>query len=144
MSATRDLIERYYAAFNAKDSEQMLACLSEDVAHDINQSARQVGLAAFRSFLAHMDTHYREQARELVVLENGDGGRAAAEFVIHGEYLQQDGDLPGASGQRYELPVGAFFEVQDSKITRVTNYYNLAEWIRQIEPVGSAKEQIGG
>ncbi len=132
MSATRDLIESYYAAFNAGDSEQMLACLSEDVAHDINQGERQSGLEAFRRFLAHMDSHYREQAKSLAVMVNGDGSRAAAEFVIHGEYLQKDGELPEASGQRYELPVGAFFEVRGGKIARVSNYYNLADWIRQI------------
>ena len=132
MSATRDLIESYYAAFNAGDSEQMLACLTEDVLHDINQGERQSGLGAFRSFLAHMDSHYREQATGLVVMENQDGSRAAAEFVIQGEYLQQDGELPEASGQRYELPVGAFFEVRNGRMARVSNFYNLADWIRQI------------
>ena len=132
MSTTRDLIESYYAAFNAGDTDRMLACLSDDVAHDINQGERQSGSDAFRRFLAHMDRHYREQAKSLVVMENGDGSRAAAEFVIQGEYLQQDGELPEASGQRYELPVGAFFEVQGGKIARVSNFYNLADWIRQI------------
>ena len=102
------------------------------MAHDINQGERQSGLGAFRSFLAHMDSHYREQATGLVVMENGDGSRAAAEFVIHGEYLRQDSELPEASGQRYELPVGAFFEVRNGRIARVSNYYNLADWIRQI------------
>ena len=132
MSATRTLIESYYAAFNAGDADRMLACLSEDVAHDINQGERQSGLEAFRRFLAHMDSHYREQAKSLAVMVNEDGSRAAAEFVIHGEYLQKDGDLPEASGQRYELPVGAFFEVRGGEIARVSNYYNLADWIRQI------------
>ena len=41
MSAS--LIARYYAAFNAGDWEGMLACLTEDVAHDINQGGREVG-----------------------------------------------------------------------------------------------------
>lgn len=141
---TLALIERYYAAFNAADAGGMLACLSEDVVHDINEGERQHGLGAFRTFLAHMDRHYREQARDLVVMATPDGRRAAAEFVIHGTYLQKDGDLPGASGQTYELPVGAFFEVQGGQIARVTNYYNLADWTRQIGPLGSQKEQIGG
>lgn len=144
MSATRDLIESYYAAFNAGDADKMLACLTDDVAHDINQGERQRGLDAFRRFLAHMDGHYREQARSLAVMENEEGSRAAAEFVIHGEYLQQDGALPAASGQRYELPVGAFFEIRGGRIARVSNYYNLADWIRQIEPLGSEQQQIGG
>ena len=142
--ATLALIERYYAAFNAGNPAGMLACLSADVVHDINEGGRQHGLEAFRSFLAHMDRHYREQARGLVVMATTDGSRAAAEFVIHGTYLEQDGDLPEASGQTYELPVGAFFEVRGGQIARVTNYYNLSDWTRQIEPLGTENEQIGG
>ena len=144
MPSTPELIHAYYAAFNRGDSEAMLACLSETVVHDINQGERQHGLGAFRSFLKHMDRHYREQATDLTVMVGEDGRRAAAEFVIRGEYLEQDGSLPPASGQRYELPVGAFFEVQDGRITRVSNYYNLADWTRQIEPLGTETSQIGG
>lgn len=144
MSSTAELIASYYAAFNAGDAEAMLACLSADVVHDVNEGARQSGLDAFRTFLGHMDRHYREQATDLVVLTNPEGDRAAAEFVIHGEYLQTDGDLPEAAGQHYEIPVGAFFEVRGGKIARVSNFYNLAEWTRQIEPLGTEKEQIGG
>ena len=32
------LLARYYAAFNARDWEGMLDCLSDDVAHDINRA----------------------------------------------------------------------------------------------------------
>ncbi|MGY2892698.1 ketosteroid isomerase-related protein [Deinococcus sp. UYEF24] len=132
MPSPLELIESYYAAFNAGDAEAMLACLTDDVVHDVNEGPRQSGLESFRVFLAHMDSHYREQAKELVVMASPDGRRAAAEFVIHGEYLKKDGALPDASGQRYVIPVGAFFEVRGGKIARVTNYYNLAEWTRQI------------
>ena len=34
---TTALIRRYLDAFNAKDSDGMLDCLTDDVAHDINQ-----------------------------------------------------------------------------------------------------------
>jgi hypothetical protein len=30
------------------------------------------------------------------------------------------------------LPAGAFFELKDGKISRVTNYYNLNDWIAQV------------
>ncbi|WP_407569032.1 ketosteroid isomerase-related protein [Deinococcus altitudinis] len=132
MPSSSELIESYYAAFNAGDAETMLACLTEDVIHDVNEGERQIGLESFRAFLAHMDSHYREQAKELVVMASADGRRAAAEFVIHGEYLKKDGELPDASAQRYVIPVGAFFELREGKLARVTNYYNLAEWTRQI------------
>ena len=36
-------LETYYGAFNGGDQEAMLACLTEDVAHDINQGQRETG-----------------------------------------------------------------------------------------------------
>lgn len=127
------LVARYYAAFNAGDGEGMLACLSEDVAHDINQGERQQGKAAFRAFIAHMDRCYRERLEDIVLMASDDGARAAAEFIVHGEYLASDEGLPEARGQRYVLPAGAFFDVADGRIARVSVYYNLADWIRQVE-----------
>lgn len=127
-----DLVTRYYAAFNAGDAAGMLGLLTDDVQHDVNEGETQRGLEPFRAFLAKMDAHYRERASDLVVMATPDGTRAAAEFVIHGEYLQTDPGLPEARGQTYVLPVGAFFELRGDKIARVTNYYNLAEWTRQV------------
>jgi steroid delta-isomerase-like uncharacterized protein len=37
-----------------------------------------------------------------------------------------------ARGQRYVLPAGAFFDIRDGRIARVTNYYNLQDWLRQV------------
>jgi steroid delta-isomerase-like uncharacterized protein len=132
--STRALIERYYAAFNAGDAEAMLACLSEDVAHDINQGERATGKREFRDFLAHMDRCYRERLEGIVVMVAPDETRAAAEFIVHGEYLATDEGLPPANSQTYTLPAGAFFDVADGLIRRVTVYYNLADWMRQVAP----------
>jgi len=126
------LIERYYAAFNAGDDEGMLACLTEDVVHDINQGSRQQGKDAFRAFLAHMDRCYSERLEEIVLMASQDGKRAAAEFVVHGTYKGTDEGLPEASGQRYVLPAGAFFTLDGGQITRVSVYYNLADWLKQV------------
>ena len=111
---TAALIRAYYAAFNRADFEGMLALLGDDIVHDANQGSRHAGKAWFRSFLAHMDRCYREQVVDLVVLTEASGSRAAAEFVIEGEYKVTDEGLPPANGQRYRLPVGAFFEVPDA------------------------------
>lgn len=128
--SSQDLIERYYDAFNRRDYAGMLALLTEDVIHDINQGARERGKNAFTAFLARMDHHYRERVVDLVVMCAGE--RAAAEFVIEGSYLQTDEGLPPAHGQPYRLAVGAFFELRDGRIARVTNYYNLPDWTRQV------------
>jgi steroid delta-isomerase-like uncharacterized protein len=127
-----DPIRAYYDAFNRRDYEAMLALLTDDVAHDVNEGGREVGRDAFRAFLARMDRCYREEIRDLVVLTAEGGRRAASEFTVHGTYLATDEGLPEARGQAYVLPAGAFFEVRGGRIARVTNYYNLREWLRQV------------
>lgn len=129
---TKALIERYYASFNEGNMESMLACLAEDVAHDVNQGKRRTGKSAFREFSRHMERCYAEQLEDMTIMVTPDGTRAAAEFVVLGTYLETDEALPPASGQTYRLPAGTFFEVKDGLISRVTTYYNLADWLAQI------------
>jgi len=126
------LIQRYYAAFNAGDMDAFLALLTDDVAHDINQGRRETGRDSFARFMQHMNRCYREHLTDLVVMASDDGRRAAAEFIVNGEYLATDEGLPPAAGQRYRLPAGAFFEIRDGKVARVTNYYNLQDWVAQV------------
>lgn len=127
-----DLINRYYAAFNAGDLEAMLDCLSEDVAHHVNEGQVRMGKAAFAEFCAHMNRCYKEHLTDIVVMQNETGNRVAAEFIVNGTYLATDAGLPEARGQKYVLPAGSFFSVVDGKITRVVTYYNLADWIGQV------------
>lgn len=135
-SNTIALIERYYAAFNEGDSEAMLNCLSDDVVHDVNQGKRRSGKAAFREFARHMERCYAERLENITIMATADGTRASAEFDVLGTYVETDTGLPPASGQTYRLPAGAFFEVRDGLIVRMTSYYNLADWLRQIaDPV---------
>ncbi|MGF1503179.1 MAG: ketosteroid isomerase-related protein [Paracoccaceae bacterium] len=129
---TRALIERYFDAFNRGDVPGMLECLTEDVAHDVNQGALRSGKAAFETFSAHMARCYRERLSEIVVMVADDGTRAAAEFLVDGTYLATDEGLPEARGQTYRLPAGSFFAVDGGRIARVTTYYNLQDWIRQV------------
>jgi len=129
---TEEIIRLYYEAFNAGDRSGMLRLLSQGVAHGINQGEVVTGVAAFERFLEQMAVCYAEKAEDLVVMVNEPGDRAAAEFFIRGRYLSADEGLPPAEGQTYYLRVGAFFEVTDGLITRVTNYYNMQDWLRQV------------
>jgi steroid delta-isomerase-like uncharacterized protein len=130
--AAHDLIARYYATFNGGDRSAFLALLTEDVVHDLNQGDREIGKPVFATFLARMDRCYREQIRDIRITVGADGTHAAAEYVVHGTYLQQDDGLPPATGQTYVLPGGAFFDLRGGKVARVTNYYNLQDWLAQI------------
>jgi steroid delta-isomerase-like uncharacterized protein len=126
------LIGRYYAAFNAGDAAGMLDCVAEDVEHRVNEGGVRRGRAKFAEFCSHMGVSYREELKDMVIFASDDGTRGAAEFVVHGEYLQTDPGLPEAKGQRYILPAGGFFDIKDGKIARVTTFYNLNDWIAQV------------
>jgi steroid delta-isomerase-like uncharacterized protein len=128
----KDLIARYYAAFNAGDAQGMLDCLTEDIEHRVNEGGVRRGKAVFAEFCSHMGVSYREELRDIVIFVNEDGTRGAAEFVVHGTYLKTDPGLPEARGQRYVLPAGAFFDLRDGKIARVTTFYNLNDWVAQV------------
>jgi steroid delta-isomerase-like uncharacterized protein len=136
VAATRAVIRRYYAAFNAKDWDGMLACVADDVVHYVNEGDVRKGRAPFREFIAHMERCYDERLADIVVLTNKDGARAAAEFTVHGKYLATDPGLPEARGQTYILPAGAFFTISGGLIGRVTTYYNLKDWLAQIARAG--------
>ncbi|OWU70568.1 ketosteroid isomerase-related protein [Marinibacterium profundimaris] len=127
-----DIVKQYFEAFNAGDTEAMLACLDTDVAHHVNEGRIRVGKIKFAEFCAHMSHCYREELTDMVVFEAEGGTRAAAEYIVNGTYLATDAGLPEARGQTYRLPAGSFFDIKDGKISRVTTYYNLADWVAQV------------
>jgi steroid delta-isomerase-like uncharacterized protein len=83
-----------------------------------------------------MNRCYRERIADLVVLTEPSDTRAAAEFVVHGSYIATDPGVPSATpdaaGQSYVLPAGAFFTLRRGRIARISNHYNLGDWVRQI------------
>ena len=126
------LIRRYYDAFNAGNAEGMLACLTDDIEHRVNEGAHRIGKEKFAEFCGHMGVSYREQLKDMVIFANDEGTRGAAEFMVHGEYLKTDPGLPEAKGQLYVLPAGGFFDIRDGEIARITTFYNLNDWIAQV------------
>ncbi len=126
------LIQSYYDAFNSKDMKKFFSLLSDDVIHDINQGRTETGKDLFKDFMKHMDEMYSETVHDLIILTSRDGRHASARFHISGNYIKTDHGLPEAKGQPYVINAGAFFIVENKKIIRVSNYYNLEEWIKQI------------
>jgi steroid delta-isomerase-like uncharacterized protein len=129
---SKETIAAYFDAFNAGNTDAMLECVTEDVNHHVNEGKIRVGKDLFAAFNAHMTRCYRENLTDMVIFVSDDGTRGAAEFIVNGTYLETDAGLPEAKGQTYRLPGGSFFELRDGKISRVTTYYNLADWIAQV------------
>ena len=141
---TAKMIRAYYDAFNKGDSEAMLAFLTDNVIHDVNQGARRVGKAAFADFCRHMSETYEEELTGIAIMTSADGARAAAEFNVNGTYIKTDEGLPPATGQKYQLPAGTFFAITDGRITRITTYYNLTDWLLQVAGEALARELAQG
>jgi len=127
-----ETVRAYFNAFNRGDTPAMLACLSDDVRHHVNEGQVREGKDAFRDFCAHMSRCYREELTDMVIFEAEGGTRAAAEYLVNGTYLETDEGLPEAKGQTYRLPAGSFFTLENGLITRVVTYYNLADWMKQV------------
>lgn len=110
----------------------MLSLLDPEVRHEPNQGEVRIGNEKFTEFMQHMDESYEETLTDMVFFSASDDSRIAAEFVVNGTYKQAEEGLPPAHGQQYVLPAGAFLEVKNGKITRVTTYYNLPLWIKLV------------
>lgn len=132
MTSIETIVTSYYQAFNEGNREKFLSLLSENVVHEINQGPSEIGIDAFKRFMDRMENSYREQITDIEILTNADGSRAAAECIVNGVYQQTDFGLPIATGQKYTLRVGAFFECLDGRISRITNYYNMEDWLIQV------------
>ncbi len=121
------LIQAYVDAFNRHDLEGQLAVLHADIEHEINEGPTEAGIDLFRRFKEKMNVHYREQLRDVRVYGDEDSG--TCEFICEGEYLVTDEGLPPAKGQRYAIRAAFFVSVSEGKISRMTSYYNLKNWI---------------
>lgn len=127
------LIESYYKAFNEQNADGMMACLHDEIHHDMNQGATQVGKQKFAQFLEHMNECYREKLKDIVIMTSENEDKAAASFIVDGIYLKTDGSLPPAKNQKYEIKAGTFFEFKSNLISRITTCYNLPEWISLVK-----------
>lgn len=129
MASARDLVQAYYKAFNAKDYPTMVDLVAPKVRHEVNQGGVREGKELFAEFLKENDEAYDETLTDMVFFTEPEGNRIAAEFWVNGIYKKAGADMPPAWGQPYRLRVGAFLEIAEGKITRITTYYNLPNWI---------------
>lgn len=132
MNMVKSIIQNYYDAFNQGQDERLCSLLHTEVIHQINQGCAEIGVEKFHLFLKHMRKCYDEKVYDLVIFADEENKRASAEFFVKGKYVNTDNPLPVATGQTYDLRVGAFFDLKNDQITRVTTYYNLNEWLKMV------------
>jgi len=108
------LVGRYLDSVNRRDAVAALGCLSEDIAHDLPDGTREIGADALRATLAQRASQTDAQMADIVVMASLDGAHAAAEYTLRQEHE--------ASGRRAALRAGAFFAIDDGRISRISEH----------------------
>ncbi|MFA9461318.1 nuclear transport factor 2 family protein [Thiohalorhabdus methylotrophus] len=119
--STRQLLGRYFRAYNARDIEKLLLLVHDDLLHDVETCRREIGKQAFARFLAAKNARCDEHVYDLEILVSRDGRHAAAEYKVLGFFLEP-GDRPAPSAETYRVGAGTFFDVRDGRIGRISSY----------------------
>lgn len=127
---SKAVVIAFLEAMSVGDRDAALALAADDVIHDKADGTRIIGRDDLRLELARRASHFHETIADIAVM-TGEG-RAAAEFTLKGAYVAAEPGLPKASGQRYSLQAGAFFEFDDGRISRFSMAVNDAALRRQL------------
>ncbi len=131
---TVKLIETYFDALNKKDMGLYFSIMDKTVIHDINQGTSEQGTEKYKKFMKKVGDSFDEKLSDLIIMVSDDGKYAAARWIDHGIYIK---DFPGmdipAKNQKYALAGGHFFEIRNGKLSRVTTYYNAADFMDQVK-----------
>lgn len=130
---TERLIAQYFAAYNHADWDGMLALMSDDVVHDLNDCSRRVGLQAFTEQLNESKQSFLEVVSDVETEVPGNGERAIAAYTISGQYLATAPGMPAARGQRYRIEGKSIFDIRDGKISRIISEFDEAARREQLE-----------
>jgi steroid delta-isomerase-like uncharacterized protein len=126
-------LRRLFAALNAGDRDGALSCFSGEAVFDTFEGVREIGRERVRWYLAERGRAFGESYRDLVLMTEESGRRAAAEFTLRGVYRAQAEGMPEASGQSFSVPGGAFFDIEDDgRIVRASFVFNALELARQL------------
>lgn len=134
--ALENIVRNYYLHLCNGNCDAIAELVDQGIVHEFNQGPTHIGIEKFREFLNVKEKHYKETIQDLFIFVDLSAHRAAAEFLLKGNYVQTYPGLPAATGQSYKIRVGAFFEFRNNKISRLTTYFNFESWLSQIS-IGS-------
>jgi len=130
-------------ALNSHDSSSVCALVTEDVRyHDIGVGTSVTGVRTFKSAYDEAETYSTDYTYTLV--RDAVAGKCfAVEWVIEGTTSGKEGGLVttdsgekiggGPAGTPYRLRGVSIGELAaDGKIQEYSDYYNMAEYLRQI------------
>lgn len=121
---SRKIISRYIDAYNERDIDGMLECVTEDVVFEnisnTGQSMSFEGRDAMAEIIRLSSNAFSYRRQKLLKLI-GDGNLASAEMMFEAKAAV---DLPtGAkAGEMIRLRGASFFELRDGLLCRIADY----------------------
>jgi steroid delta-isomerase-like uncharacterized protein len=122
----------YLAAMNAHDLERILTFFTDDAVYDcIPMGKVSHGKKEIKDFFSDTFTSFPDFKLEP---KSGfmAGDQGASEWVMSGTFAQST--IPGmpATGKKFSVRGAAITEFKGGKVSRHTNYWNLASFLQQV------------
>lgn len=126
------IVERWVEAWNAHNGEQMAALFTDDgVYEDLAFEFVMEGQRGIATWVSITIAGVPDARAELVYAFRA-GDRAAAHWIFSGTHTGVWGPALPPTGQPFSLPVASLFELEGDLIRRVSDYYNLTSFLRQV------------
>lgn len=124
--------DEYVKAWNNHDGRAVAACMTPDAVYaDPPIGARNQGRDAIAawvdSIVPTLSSDYIMETTSFI--QSGD--RYAAESVVRGTHDGSSPELP-ATGRPFEIHFVSIGELEDGRIRRITEYWNMVEFLVQI------------
>lgn len=142
-AATPKVVERWAAAWNAHDPAAMAALFTDDgVYEDLGFEWYSGGKAMIASWVEVTTAGVADVRIELVDAFQA-GHRATAVWNFAGTHTGSFApDLP-PTGRAFSVRAVSVFELEGDLLRRVTDFYNLATWQRQLGPEAGPYTPVG-
>ena len=131
--ALERLLDQWASAWSSNDTAKLLSLFSDDVLYeDVTFGAVNKGSDALRKFATDAFGSFSDMNFKLTSrFVSADGQRGAMEWVWGG---RQTKDFPGlpATNKPFQVRGASVVEFRDGKISRDSDYWDLATYKRQI------------
>jgi len=125
------MAKNYTAAVNSHDVDKILSFFTDDcVYEDVAVGAVNRGKQEVKAFVTGWYVFSRDLKFELTSFFSA-GDWAASEWIMSGTHT---GDLPGipATNKRFSLRGASVIEGRTGRISRNSDYWNLASFLQQV------------
>lgn len=132
-AAIEQLLDGWASAWSSSDASKLLPLFTDDISYEdvtfgaVNNGSEDLRKFAQGAFDSFADMKFELKSRFI----SADGQRGAMEWVWTG---RQTKDFPGlpATNKRFQVRGASIVEFRDGKISRDSDYWDLATYMRQV------------